>query len=73
MDGAPLDIGGGHFLDIKHKEVLDLLFRFMPESEWNRHDCVSKIHRHLCEGRPPRLRGMAGNALGYFAPIMGYR
>ena len=44
MDGAPLDIGGGHFLDIKHKEVLDLLFRFMPESEWNRHDLVSKIH-----------------------------
>lgn len=44
VDGAPLDIGGGHFLDIKHKEVLDLLFRFMPESEWNRHDRVSKIH-----------------------------
>lgn len=43
VDGAPLDIGGGHFLDIKHKEVLDLLFRFMPESEWNRHDRISKI------------------------------
>lgn len=43
VDGAPLDIGGGHFLDIKHQEVLDLLFRFMPESEWNRHDRVSKI------------------------------
>jgi len=24
--------------------VLELLFRFMPESEWNRHDRVSKIH-----------------------------
>lgn len=44
VDGAPLDIGGGHFLDIKHQDVLDLLFRFMPESEWNRHDRVSKIH-----------------------------
>lgn len=43
VDGFPLDIGGGHFLDIKHKEVLELLFRFMPESEWNRHDRISKI------------------------------
>jgi protoporphyrinogen oxidase len=43
VDGAPLDIGGGHFLDVKHKEVLDLLFRFMPEKEWNRHDRISKI------------------------------
>jgi protoporphyrinogen oxidase len=44
VDGAPLDIGGGHFLDIKHQDVLDLLFRFMPEFEWNRHERVSQIH-----------------------------
>jgi protoporphyrinogen oxidase len=44
VDGAPLDIGGGHFLDIKHQEVLDLVFRFLPESEWNHHDRVSKIN-----------------------------
>lgn len=44
VDGFPLDIGGGHFLDIKHKEVLEFIFRFMPESEWNRHDRISKIH-----------------------------
>jgi protoporphyrinogen oxidase len=44
VDDAPLDIGGGHFLDIKHQEVLDLVFRFLPESEWNRHNRVSKIH-----------------------------
>jgi protoporphyrinogen oxidase len=43
VGGSPLDIGGGHFLDIKHQEVLDLLFRFMPQSEWQRHDRVSKI------------------------------
>jgi protoporphyrinogen oxidase len=43
VDGAPLDIGGGHFLDVRRKEVLDLLFRFMPESEWARHDRIAKI------------------------------
>jgi len=48
VDGAPLDIGGGHFLDVRKREVLDLLFRFMPESEWNRHTRVAKI----------RLRGV---------------
>lgn len=41
--GAPLDIGGGHFLDIKKKNVLEFLFKFMPESEWNTHTRVSKI------------------------------
>ncbi len=46
VDGSPLDIGGGHFLDIKHREVLELLFRFMPENEWNRHDRISKIRLH---------------------------
>lgn len=48
VNGAPLDIGGGHFLDVKRKEVLDFLFRFMPREEWNLHDRVSKI----------RIRGM---------------
>jgi len=48
VDGAPLDIGGGHFLDVKHKNVLDFIFRFMPREEWNLHDRVSKI----------RIRGM---------------
>lgn len=48
VDGAPLDIGGGHFLDVRKKEVLELLFQFMPEREWNRFDRVAKI----------RLRGV---------------
>ena len=43
VDGAPLDIGGGHFLDIRRKEVLALLFSFMPESEWNRFERVAKV------------------------------
>lgn len=43
VDGAPLDIGGGHFLDLRRKEVLDFLFRFMPEHEWNTFARVSKI------------------------------
>lgn len=48
VDGAPLDIGGGHFLDVKRKEVLDFVFRFMPREEWDLYDRVSKI----------RIRGM---------------
>lgn len=43
VDGAALDIGGGHFLDVRKKNVLDFLFRFMPEDEWNMFDRVSKI------------------------------
>ncbi|CAG7647672.1 hypothetical protein PAESOLCIP111_05427 [Paenibacillus solanacearum] len=43
IDGSPLDIGGGHFLDIRKKEVLRLLFKFMPEEEWNLFDRISTI------------------------------
>jgi protoporphyrinogen oxidase len=43
VGGAPLDIGGGHFLDVRRKEVLELLFRFMPEAEWARFDRVAKV------------------------------
>ena len=43
IDGAPLDIGGGHFLDVKRKNVLDFVFKFMPREEWVLHDRVSKI------------------------------
>ena len=43
VDGKPLDIGGGHFLDLKRKEVLELVFRFMPREEWQEHHRVSKI------------------------------
>lgn len=49
VDGAPLDIGGGHFLDVRRREVLDFLFRFMPEEEWSAYARISKI----------RLRGQS--------------
>lgn len=35
VDGGPLDIGGGHFLDVRRKQVTDFLFDFMPKNEWN--------------------------------------
>ncbi len=43
VDGSPLDIGGGHFLDVRRRNVLDFLFQFMPRSEWNQYARVSKI------------------------------
>jgi protoporphyrinogen oxidase len=43
VDGSPIDIGGGHFLDIKRSEVLDFLFRFMPRSEWQEYMRISTI------------------------------
>jgi protoporphyrinogen oxidase len=46
VDGAPVDIGGGHFLDIKKKDVLDLIFRFLPKSEWNYFSRIAKIRLH---------------------------
>jgi protoporphyrinogen oxidase len=43
VDGAPLDRGGGHFLDVRRQEVLDFVFRFMPREEWSLFDRISKI------------------------------
>lgn len=43
VDGSPLDIGGGHFLDVRNKNVNNFIFRFMPESEWNLYERNSKI------------------------------
>lgn len=43
VDGAPFDIGGGHFLDVRCKKVLDFLFEFMPESEWKLFERDSQI------------------------------
>lgn len=35
VDGYPLDIGGGHILDVRRPRVVEFLFRFMPREEWN--------------------------------------
>jgi protoporphyrinogen oxidase len=35
VDGSPLDVGGGHFIDVRRPAVTEFLFRFMPEGEWN--------------------------------------
>ncbi len=43
VDGAPLDIGGGHFLDTKRPLVNKFLFKFMPEDEWNLYTRDSRI------------------------------
>lgn len=43
IDEAPIDIGGGHFLDVCRPDVNSFLFQFMPKDEWNlfdRHSCI---------------------------------
>ncbi len=46
VDGAPLDIGGGHILDVRRPAVTELAFRFLPEAEWNLFKRDSKIAIH---------------------------
>jgi protoporphyrinogen oxidase len=43
VDGSPLDIGGGHFLDVRRPEVCLFLFGFMPKEEWREYDRDSRI------------------------------
>ncbi|SDA65526.1 Protoporphyrinogen oxidase [Lachnospiraceae bacterium G11] len=43
IDGSPLDIGGGHFLDTRRPNVNEFLFNFLPENEWNTFDRNSMI------------------------------
>ena len=43
VDGSPLDIGGGHFLDVRRPKVNEFLFRFMKEEEWDRYERDSRI------------------------------
>lgn len=43
VDGAPFDIGGGHFLDVRRPHVNDYLFDFMPKEEWNIYNRDSRI------------------------------
>ena len=43
VDSKPFDIGGGHFLDVKDKEVTSFVFGFLPEDEWDRYERDSRI------------------------------
>ena len=43
VDGAPIEIGGGHFLDTTNKEALEFLFQFMPRIHWKSHNRISRI------------------------------
>ncbi|MCR4785439.1 MAG: NAD(P)-binding protein [Lachnospiraceae bacterium] len=43
VDGAPLDISGGHFVDVRRPKVNEFLFRFMAEDEMASFDRVTKI------------------------------
>jgi protoporphyrinogen oxidase len=42
-DGTAVDIGGGHILDVRRKEVLDFLFSYMPRNEWNFYTRNTKV------------------------------
>lgn len=44
VDGAPLDIGGGHFLDVRRPKVCEFVFSFMPKEEWDYFERDSQIH-----------------------------
>lgn len=53
VDGTPLDIAGGHFLDVRRPKVNEFLFSFMPEEEWNLFDRDSRIRTDKFEiGHP---------------------
>lgn len=44
VDGSPMDIGGGHFLDVRRLQVNRFLFRFMSENEWEKYNRDSRIY-----------------------------
>ncbi len=46
VDGSELDIGGGHFLDVRRPEVVKFVFGFMPEEEWDIFERDSRILIH---------------------------
>lgn len=53
VDGSPLDIGGGHFLDVRRPNVCEYLFRFLPKDEWNYYERDSRINLGYCEVSHP--------------------
>lgn len=49
VDGSPLDLGGGHFLDSRREEVTNFLFRFLPKEEWTLFKRISTIQMNNVE------------------------
>lgn len=49
VNGAPLDIGGGHFLDVRRPKVDEFCFEFMPKDMWNEFERKSTIYIHDME------------------------
>ncbi|MDR1758388.1 MAG: NAD(P)-binding protein, partial [Bacteroidales bacterium] len=43
VDGAPVDTGGGHILDVRRQRVVDLVFSFIPKSGWAFYERNTKI------------------------------
>ncbi len=54
VDGSPLDIGGGHFLDVRRRSVNEFLFEFMPEEEWNLYERDSRIEFRTSGEKPKK-------------------
>lgn len=44
VDGTPLDISGGHFIDVRRPAVNEFLFRFMGEDELSSFERITKIN-----------------------------
>ncbi|MCR4908422.1 MAG: FAD-dependent oxidoreductase [Lachnospiraceae bacterium] len=43
VDGFPFDTGGGHFLDVRNRTVLEFLFFYLPFEEWDEYERDSRI------------------------------
>ncbi|MBQ7630528.1 MAG: FAD-dependent oxidoreductase [Selenomonadaceae bacterium] len=44
VDNTPVDIGGGHILDVRRPNVTNFIFEFMPKSEFNFYVRDSRIN-----------------------------
>lgn len=53
VDGSPLDIGGGHFLDTSRANVIKFLFNYMPRDEWFKYKRISTIRIRNIEVEHP--------------------
>lgn len=45
IDGRPLDIGGGHFIDVRNSRVLQFCLRLCRRKN---EICLTETHRSIC-------------------------